>query len=263
MSRKEEFTSSNGSTICLGRYKHRDGGHAGEQNMLVHGATASTTLEAKFASGLEHTKFGKGFARRQQAAIQNPLSDHQARAIESYQHQKAQRMEKTAEVRSQAIGSRNNANGYDIISGQAKGTPSGRSQGGIKCHIPALGPEAPARGQATLRESDGRFFMPHANGMRHEYRQNVLYNDGLLCQRYTGILDANKRDLPSFGVEDQFSKSQYMQTSAVTQTGLYETRLPGKYTPRKLAGHPSGNEQIVHKWSTDADLNNRALRGIV
>ncbi len=75
-------------------------------------------------------------------------------------------------------------------------------------------------------------------------------------------MDPSKRDLPSYGMEDQFSKNEYMQHSSSTRQGLHETRLPGHFTPRKIDGHPAANETIVSKWTTNIDLTNRALRGI-
>ncbi|RYG99387.1 hypothetical protein EON65_50325 [archaeon] len=184
--------------------------------------------------------------------------------IESYQSLKTLRNEQTATFRSKTMENRSHP-GFDIISGAPKTSMhlSSSSSGGLKCFKEVLGPEAPHRGQAVLRESQGRYFAPFPTGKNLEYRQDVLYNEGLLSKRYCGILEAHKKDLPSFGIEDQFSKSEYMKTSDATRTGLYEARVPGKYTPRKLLNNPSGNEKIVERWNTDIDLNNRTLRGIL
>jgi len=52
-----------------------------------------------------------------------------------------------------------------------------------------------------------------------------------------------------------------MKTSEFTQTGLYEARQAGKYTPRKLNNHPAANPEIVENWTKTIDLNNRSMRG--
>eukprot|EP01031_Cornospumella_fuschlensis_P032777 gene32777-39627_t len=262
--KKEEFTSIGGSTISLGRFKHREYDYSGEKQLINHSNATILTPQVKFGGGLHDTKFGKGFARRQQTQIQNPLADSELQKIESYQSLKTLRSEQTASIRAKMIEERSHP-GFDIISGAPKSTmmASSSSSGGLKCFKEVLGPEAPRRGQAVLRESQGRYFAPFPTGKNLEYRQDVLYNEGLLNKRYCGILEPHKKDLPSFGIEDQFSKSEYMKTSDATRTGLYEARIPGKYTPRKLPNHPSGNEKIVEKWNTDIDLNNRTLRGIL
>lgn len=123
-----------------------------------------------------------------------------------------------------------------------------------------LGPEAPNRGKSVLRESAGRFFTPLGSGHNFEHRQNVLYKEGLSTDKYCGVLEPHKKDLRSYGVEDQFSKSEYTTNSAVTRTGLYESRVPGKYTPRKIENHPAGNPTVVEKWTSKIDLNNKTLQ---
>lgn len=101
------------------------------------------------------------------------------------------------------------------------------------------------------------------SGKNFEYRQEVLYKEGLLKDKHCGVLAVGKPEMRSYGIEDQFSKSEYTKNSDVTKFGLYEKRIPGTYTPRKLPGNPSGNPQIVEKWNTNIDLNNRTLRNNV
>jgi hypothetical protein len=89
--------------------------------------------------------------------------------------------------------------------------------------------------------------------------------------------------LKSYGIEDQFSKSEYQKQNDITRTGIYEARLPGfsriqaiyfdfyiviyivigKYTPRQQQNHPAANPDIVRNWTKTIDLNNRSLRGVL
>lgn len=266
MAQREEFTSKYGGTISLGRYKNRQTMPRNQDCLLNHTSVVDRTLPAAFHGGLTETKFGKGFSRRQKDQISNPLAESEVNKIEAYQRFKSERTSKTGEVRARTLDQKNNPSGYNIISGQvidpARTSQSSKSQG-LKCFEQVLGEEAPNRGKSILRESQGRYFAPFPSGKNQEFRQEVLYNEGLLNPRRTGILDPHKKDLHSYGVEDQFSKSQYMKTTPVTQTGLHESRDPGRFTPRKIPNHPSGNDGIVRSWNTNIDLNNRTLQGIL
>ncbi len=167
-------------------------------------------------------------------------------------------------MRSESLRERNVKVGYDIITGTMKGRgPVPPKPEGIKKVGDGLGPEAPNRGKSIMRETGGRYFAPLGTGHNHEHRQNVLYNEGLSVARKCGILEAKKGDLHSYGIEDQFSKSEYTKNSQVAQTGLHEARIPGRFTPRKVPNNPSGNSAIVEKWGTNIDLNNRTLKGII
>lgn len=264
MSRKEEFTSTTGSTICLGHFKSKTNTARNHSQVIEHDSVMNTSVQARFSGGLTEAKFGKGFTRRQQSQIQNPLADAEVRRIENYQAAKRDRNEAAAAQRIREMERRNYSAGYNIISGQVVDSQRAASvtkAEGVKCFTSYLGDEAPARGKATLRESQGRYFAPFPSGHNQEYRQKVLYNEGLQTNRYTGILEPHKPDLPSHGIEDQFSKSQYTRTSIWTQTGLCETREPGRFTPRKIPDHPSGNDNIVRSWNTNIDINNRTLQG--
>jgi hypothetical protein len=55
--------------------------------------------------------------------------------------------------------------------------------------------------------------------------------------------------LPSYGVEDQFSKSEYQKLPERARIGLVETRRPGDFTPRKQKGNPSGDNDLRSKWT--------------
>jgi hypothetical protein len=255
---REEFSSKQGeSTIYLGHFKNKT--HKVEtydEKMLTHARSCEITAPAQAAQGLDQTRFHKGFQRRPQSQIENPCAgmaqiDAMARST---------RQEAIAHMRTESIKTQDAKSGYNIITGAAKGQgPPPEKPVGIRKVGDGLGPEAPHRGKSILRESGGRFFTPLGSGHNSEYRQNVLYKEGLLKDKYCGLLDANKGDMKSYGIEDQFSKSEYTKNTVVAQTGLYESRMPGKYTPRKIENHPAGNPAVVDKWTTKIDLNNRTL----
>ena len=259
---REEFSAKLcESTIYLGNYKNKD--HKIEtykETMLTHDRACNTSVQANASQGLSQTRFHKGFNRRQQSSIDNPgAGSAKTDAIHKEERQKA-----IASIRKEYIKTQDVKTGYDIITGAPKGRgPVPTRMTGPKLVGDGLGPEAPQRGKNVLRESGGRFFTPLGSGHNYEHRQNVLYKEGLLRDKHCGVLEACKGDMKSYGLEDQFSKSEYTKNSAVTRTGLYETRTPGKFTPRKIENHPAGNPAIVQQWTTSIDLNNRTLSGHV
>lgn len=262
---KEDFTSVGGSSINLGTYKGREfAPNSYKADLLKHAAfTYHDQVNVDVGStGLGATKFGKGFSRRTKEAIDASNRDEsQLQAAEAYQQMRESRSKIQNEMRLRHKLESENKAGYNIISGQPlPGFSTSVSRPGVKLvGSNGLGPEAANRGKAILRESTGRYHAPFPSGHNQEYRQAVLYKEGLITDKYIGLLEVGKKDLPSYGIEDQFSKSEYTNNSQITRTGLYETRLPGVYTPRKIAGHPSANQQIVNKWNTNIDLNNRTL----
>ena len=163
--------------------------------------------------------------------------------------------------RMQEMKARASGSGFNILNGQSL-DPNAKSQEQnrppVKNHHYAngLGPEAPARGFSMLRESPvGRFHQPQNSGNNHDYRQATLHNEGLIKPKYSGVIAIGKSDLPSYGVEDQFSKSEYDKNrSDISKKGLYETSVPGKYTPRKQPGNPSGDPVARAHWATGFQL---------
>ena len=202
-----------------------------------------------FGGSLNRTKFGKGFQRRLEGDISNVLKDQeQATMLES-----EARKEKMRETRLQEIKDRETGRGFNILTGQIlEGSGYKDPQPKIN-YSDGLGPEAPARGFSMLRESPvGRFHQPLPSGDNHDMRQGMLHREGLNNQKFTGILASGKADLPSYGVEDQFSKSEYDKQHQVP--GLNETRVPGKYTPRKQPGNPSGDPELRDHWAKGFSL---------
>lgn len=257
---REEFSSKTGSVICLGSFKNKD--HKLEQydsTKLVHTSSSLPNLELTAVQGLSQTRFHKGFNRRNQGNMTNEYTEIDKKQAEMFTKMRNDRSELLNNTRKQVLIAIDAKSGYNIINGQLKGTPTSSYQRieGIKKISDGLGPEASLRGKSILRESQGRYHAPIGSGANHEFRQEVIYKNGLLKEQGCGILQPGKNDMFSYGIQDQFSKSQYMKTSAVTQTGLIEAHIPGKYTPRKILNHPSGKPEIVEKWNTCIDINNK------
>jgi hypothetical protein len=265
---KEEFTSHGGQYINLGTFKNKQSSITSYNPTLTHHVTITHDIQANqqnndLRSGLSETRFHKGFQRRQKDQIQNIFADEERRLREEHHKVRQHRADVQNQHRGEMLKTINNRAGYDIITGNPKGEKIvvSKPEGIRSLPNQGLGPEAPARGQAVLRETDGRFFRPLGTGPSHDYRQDMLYREGLAKrEKYTSIIQLGKKDLPSYGVEDQFSKSEYLKKSDRASTGLYEARIPGKFTPRKVPTEPSGNPAIVERWSTDIDLTNKTIR---
>ena len=105
----------------------------------------------------------------------------------------------------------------------------------------------------ALKNSLGRFHMPHGSGETFDKRQERLHREGTYEKKMTRIL--GKEMIPSTGVEDQFSKSGYEE--GVKASGLYTSRKPGDYTPRKQPGNPSADDKIRMLWTNKMKFDAR------
>jgi hypothetical protein len=70
-------------------------------------------------------------------------------------------------------------------------------------------PTLAREGHIRLRDSFSRFFIPQYSGPRHDRRQQLLVTDGVLKPKMSAAIGIDRRDLLSYGVEDQFSHSDY------------------------------------------------------
>ena len=169
--------------------------------------------------------------------------------------------------RSQKKGKGKGRGGDDSEEDAPAPLPLPSKKGGKRSIRPTVSDVIAANSRITLRESPGRFYMPHASGVKHEYRQKVLCEAGVTQPQYSYVLQPGKAENLSAGVEDNFSRSQY-PSSQPTDPGYKRLDLPdmcapGKYTPRKQPGHPSANPKLVKNWGSGLDINNKALRGMV
>ncbi len=225
--------------------------------LVMHNTSQRLPQKDNFSGSLNATKFHKGFQRRMECDITNELKDAEERnKIESEDRKSKMRNCRMQEMKTRASGS-----GFNILTGKVIDQNAIPQENSFKKtlnhhHTNGLGPEAPARGFSILRESPvGRFHQPQNSGNNHDYRQEMLCKEGINKPKYTGILAVGKGDLPSYGVEDQFSKSEYDKNrSHLSKQGLHEARMPGKYTPRKQEGNPSGDPIARAHWATGFQL---------
>ena len=206
-----------------------------------------------------NTKFGKGFVRRQERDIQNPVVDQQY----EYKRIKEDISQNLNASRKLSLTKVDSSSHFDILNGQMKAEaeslkgpiivkPEGKRR--VKDVVSS---ETLRVGQNILRESAGRFFAPVPSGNKHDYRQETLILEGCRDARFSSVIQLGKKDLPSNGVEDQFSRSTYdLKDNTQNIIGLTDYRVPGAFTPRKQYMHPSANEHIVHNWTRGVDLNN-------
>jgi hypothetical protein len=244
--------------------------------------------------GLRDTKFGKGFQRKSANNIANPM----ATMTKDHELQLLAKADKTARVRAESIREKDSSVNYNFITGQAReelaNKPVKVSRAPIRiAETKGMGPESSLRGRILLRESLGRFHEPQPSGVKHDYRQHVLVNEGCFEPRASSILQlgmscirggftctcslqlydtdsslmlmwplslTGKKDLPSTGIEDQFSKAEYEKIPERARVGLYEARQASVYTPRKQARNPSAIPEIVSNWTKTIDINNRTMR---
>lgn len=235
---KVQFASKGGAVIALGSFKNHDSnpGSVYKHTFIVHDVNDNTQqhiehFKVENSGGLKTTRFGKGFERRNETSIINPVRD----VRRGHSQHVERRAEATAAVRSVNLKVQDSFHGHDIITGHPKQSPGNFRENkpeGLKYLGDGLGFEAPNRANILLRDSAQRFFTPHPSGTAHEYRQEVIVKNGCFSPRHSSIIQLGKQDIPSAGVEDQFSKSNYVPLHPRTQTGLHEMREPGRYTPR-------------------------------
>eukprot|EP01038_Epipyxis_sp_PR26KG_P010434 gene10434-14017_t len=252
---KLDFPSHGGSLINLGCYKNKTANNETYRaDLLIHTNMTSVGNESDLCakSGLDQTRFHKGFNRRHVSNISNPSAD----ITREFERTFAKKSMALARARSENLKSIEHQNGYDIITGTAKGKgPLNRVESLRITGSTGVGNDSLKQGKAILNDSPSKFFTPMYSGPKQDYRQDLLHREGLQTGKYTSILQLGKKDMPSYGIEDQFSKSQYTNNSEKTRTGLVEARIPGKYTPRKIENNPSGKQGIVEKWSSSVDIS--------
>lgn len=235
------------------------GGHKGTHNnpedrgksLIFH--TGRQTKPDDFGSNMNNTKFNRGFQRRMESDCKNVLKDQE----QAYFAAAAVKKEIQREMRREEVARKKNERGFDILTGKlfdnAVVQPERPS---MKMCGDGLGPEAPKRGFAELRESTGgRFHRPHESGDSHDKRQDMLQREGLNSVKSSALLQAGKADYPSHGVEDNFSKNMYQPNRPSASTiGLVECRAPGKFTPRNQPGNPSGDPERRIHWAKGFQL---------
>lgn len=216
----------------------------------------NTILEFNPKPNMEKTKFHQGFHRRHISKVENPLLDQQRQ----FEKLSQERKEKLADIRREEIRLRDRTNGFNVLTNEPyKETFKESKAKGIRMITDPISQETFNKARIILREDPlGRYHAPFGHGEAFQKRQERIMKDGVFAERYTSILQLGKKDLVSYGIEDQLSKSEYMKNNEVTRNGLYETRKLGSHW---LQSNPSANKEIVKKWASSIDLNNNALKG--
>jgi hypothetical protein len=226
--------------------------HRDQKQPLSLGDTSHVEYKPTFECGLSTTKFGGGFMRRQGSSVFNPLKDAEAQKFEESQHRK----EKLREKRKQDLDGIRFGNGFNLISNEVKNPElykrSAAKPQGKKKLRQLTSHESIINGMNALKDSLGRFHMPHGSGDFFDSRQEQLYREGTYEKKMTRVLG---KLIPSTGVEDQFSKSEYDKN--LTVSGLCTSRKPGDYTPRKQIGNPSANDKLRKLWTNKIKFDSR------
>jgi hypothetical protein len=76
--------------------------------------------------------------------------------------------------------------------------------------------------EIQMHESSNRYFIPRSVSKFGNNRRIQIVTEGIVKPKYSSILVSGSRDLPSYGIEDQFSKSNYFQKSEKASNGLWE-----------------------------------------
>mmetsp|Transcript_36302 Transcript_36302/g.113852 ORF Transcript_36302/g.113852 Transcript_36302/m.113852 type:complete len:390 (-) Transcript_36302:216-1385(-) len=183
-------------------------------------------------AGTQHTRFHTGFNRRGQSKI------GQDKDRKEREHIKAVRSMQHSIARKRNLDWIDHRNEFNPISGaynpKKLGTqypeswekPTFRDFGNLTF-------EQKCTARIQLRTSADRFYSAPFTGDHHDKRQHLQVTEGLLKPKMSSILANGKNDLPSYGVEDQFSKSDYTPKDPIKSHGLPELTAPGRYTPRK------------------------------
>jgi len=239
------FISHRGNSVILGHCKsgHNTFVNEYQKNEFLWHNDGPTPQPANRGT-LSAPKDIYRHSRRPEEAMVN----HRAAENASYSEKVEKRKELSATIRTQDMVDRSQRTGYNLITGDIYGDGPA-PQRLLSRHIPdGLGPESHNRGMQQLKDSCNRYFVPQESGESHKRRQERLIKEGIALPKMQGVVAIGKPEAPSFGIEDQFSKSKYLNTDI---TGLVEVRQAGKYTPRKCpVNNPSANPQIRSKWTT-------------
>jgi hypothetical protein len=124
----KEFVSVHGATIMLGNFKKTGDPKFTEhkEHFVCHDSTSAAfqSHQSQFREenkgGVSLTRFGRGFKRRYESEITNPVKEeyHQISQLKTVEVKR-----KLNESRSQNLQTVDNYNGYNIITGVARSGP--------------------------------------------------------------------------------------------------------------------------------------------
>lgn len=162
-----------------------------------------------------HNSVGNQFStlhtlKRPASAIDLVKSEQELLAAEM----KMRRKESEAKLRAEQCIVRDQRTGFNLITGEAVGNGPKSTRPHTRHIASGLGEESRHRGLQTMLDSGNRYFTPQNSGPSHWQRQQRLITDGLSHRKMAGVIKVGVAESPSNGIEDQFSRSGYMQRSA-------------------------------------------------
>lgn len=238
------FQSYEGNTIKLGERKKIAPINSYQINDFIKHYDGPKTISHNILN--EKKKDLYQSVKRPLTSIDNPRSDDHQKYKELSEYKK-ELFEKT---RSEKLLQYNQRSGYNLITGEVYGNGPKQTRNHQRYIPDGLGPESQRRGMQIMRDSENRYFTPQFSGEHQTYRQNMIITEGLKHSKQSKILAQGCREnIPSYGIEDQFSKSQYIPRRGKDGLpGLIEDTQPGKYSPRKqkMSDNPNSNEQVTY-----------------
>lgn len=212
----------------------------------VDGPRGFATMQ-RTTQGVSTTRFKKGFDRRNEAVIKQTLQRNKE------EREKVEARAEHSAKRRGYLQDKSDYNGFDVISGQydPRKVRGQRLQARYLSDRPSA--ELVKSGEITIRNSHYRFYAPLPSGNEHDRRQEQLVTEGLLKPKCSSVLGIGRADVKSYGVEDQFSHSQYQSNPTSGREGLVEMTNPGRYTPRKTGGPRSRPVLFAGTWREDAN----------
>tara|TARA_B100000482_G_C12603715_1_gene296275 strand:+ start:1279 stop:2016 length:738 start_codon:yes stop_codon:yes gene_type:complete len=244
MAFQAEKCSSNGA-LRFGKRVNFETAHHRLDLTHIDGPDGFAPME-RAAQGVCTTRFKKGFNRRNQSVICPHVERKATEKLKA--HEAAEHFVKRREY----LLDKGHYNGFNVISGQydPQKIRGRRLQARYLSDRPST--ELVKSGEITIRNSHYRFYTPLPSGNEHDRRQQQLVTEGLLKPKCSSVLGIGRADVQSYGVEDQFSHSQYQQNPIGGREGLVEWTEPGRFTPRKTGVAKNRPFLFAGTWREDA-----------
>lgn len=209
----EEFYTNRGLRVYLGQGKHRVEGMSAQTpnpTLLYHQQAPSGEPHFSTSKGLKQTRFHTGFERRQEKNISNIFQQQE----KEYMKTREAKAEILLKFRSERLQALDKSHGYNPITGiaynPATETTLATSRSSMRrVANNGMTDQAMKKADINMRNSADRFYLSGSSQPNSELRQKVMLTGGLQHEKTTWSLSVDERGAPSFGVEDQFSKSLY------------------------------------------------------
>jgi hypothetical protein len=160
---------------------------------------------------IPHNDVGNQFStvhtlKRPVTAIESYKTEEQLRYLED----KGRRKDSESRLRTEQSILRSQRSGFNVITGELMGTGPKVVNPHMRYIGNGLGEESQRKGLQTMQDSSNRYFTPQFSGEYQHNRQKRLVTDGLSRPKMAGVIKTGTAEAPSNGIEDQFSRSDYM-----------------------------------------------------